>query len=78
MTENMQWICNELFDKEERVGRAVRTLAGDNLGWVADPYWGEQIHFFNTEEEAKSWLLTTYRMEGKLCMIENCWINTEK
>jgi hypothetical protein len=31
---------------------------------MADPYWNEDMHFFDTEEEAKAWLVTMYRMGG--------------
>ena len=60
----IHWYNNELYDDNYKVGRATRTLAGEHLGWVADPYWNEEMHFFATEEEAKAWLLTMYKMGG--------------
>lgn len=60
----VHWSNNELYDDNYKVGRVTRTLAGDQLGWMADPYWNEEMQFFATEEEAKSWLLIIYRMEG--------------
>lgn len=60
----IHWHNNELYDGNYKVGRATRTLAGDQLGWVADPYWNEDSQFFATEEEARAWLLSMYRMGG--------------
>lgn len=60
----IHWVDNELYDDNYKVGRATRTLAGDQLGWVADPYWNEEMHFFATEDEAKAWLLSMYKMGG--------------
>ena len=30
--------------------------------WEAKPYWYEQSQLFKTEEEAKAWLVTMYRL----------------
>ena len=30
--------------------------------WQAKPYWYEMSQLFNTEEEAKAWLATMYRL----------------
>lgn len=60
----VHWENNNLYDDMYIVGQVTRTLAGDQLGWMADPYWNEDMHFFNTEEEAKAWLLTMYKMGG--------------
>lgn len=64
MPTGVHWYMNELYDDNYKVGRATRTLAGDQLGWVADPYWKEEMQFFATEEEAKAWLLAMYKMGG--------------
>jgi hypothetical protein len=61
----VHWEDNQLYDDMYVVGQVTRTLAGDQLGWMADPYWNEEMHFFNTEEEAKAWLITMYRMGGQ-------------
>lgn len=60
----VHWYEKELFDDQYKVGRVTRTLAGEHLGWVADPYWDEAMQFFATEEEAKAWLVAMYRMGG--------------
>jgi hypothetical protein len=62
MAMPVHWDDGELFDDMYKVGRVVRTLAGDQLGWMADPYWNEDQHFFDTEEEAKAWLTAMYKM----------------
>jgi len=62
--QGIHWADNELYDDNYKVGRTTRTLAGEHLGWVADPYWDEEMHFFATEEEAKAWLLSMYKMGG--------------
>jgi hypothetical protein len=59
------WEERELYDEQFLLGRVTRTLAGDQLGWMADPFWNEDMHFFDTEEEAKSLLVTMYRMGGR-------------
>ncbi len=64
MLIGVHWYEKELFDERERVGRVTRTLAGEHLGWVADPYWDEPMQFFDNEDEAKAWLVAMYRMEG--------------
>ena len=64
MPTGVHWYENELFDDQHKVGRVTRTLAGVDDGWMADPYWDEQMHFFTTKDEAKAWLVTMYRMGG--------------
>ena len=60
----VHWEHNILYDDMYVVGRVTRTLAGEHLGWVADPYWDEEMQFFETENEAKAWLLAMYKMGG--------------
>jgi hypothetical protein len=60
----VHWEDNNLYDDMYIVGRVTRTLAGEELGFMADPYWNEDMHFFNTEEEAKAWLVAMYKMGG--------------
>jgi hypothetical protein len=62
----VHWEDHQLYDDMYVVGQVTRTLAGTELGWMADPYWNEDMHFFDTEEEAKAWLLTMYRMGGRI------------
>lgn len=64
MPLGVYWENLELYDEQFVVGRVAITLAGDQLGWMADPYWDEDMQFFDTEGEAKAWLLTMYRMGG--------------
>jgi len=60
----VHWDHNELYDDIYRVGRIIRTLAGEDLGFMSEPYWNEDAQFFNTEEEAKAWLVAMYKMGG--------------
>ena len=62
----VHWEDNQLYDDMYVVGRVTRTLAGAQLGWMADPYWNEEMHFFDAEDEAKAWLVTMYRIGGQL------------
>lgn len=64
MAMPVHWDEGELYDDMYKVGRVARTLAGDQQRWMADPYWNEEMQFFNTEEEAKAWLLAMYKMGG--------------
>lgn len=48
-----------LMDGDFRVGR-IQFLV---TGWQAVPLWYEMSQLFETEEEAKSWLLMMYRMK---------------
>jgi hypothetical protein len=60
----VHWENNILYDDMYVVGRVTRTLAGEELGYMADPYWNEEMHFFDTEEEARAWLVAMYKMGG--------------
>lgn len=64
MPLGVYWEDFELYDETFVVGRVARTLAGASEGWMADPYWNEQMHFFDTQEEAKAWLVAMYKMGG--------------
>lgn len=64
MAMPVHWDENQLYDDMYVVGRVTRTLAGDKHGWMADPYWNEEMRFFTAEEEAKAWLLAMYKMGG--------------
>lgn len=64
MPLGVYWEDCELYDETFVVGRVARTLAGAAEGWMADPYWNEQMHFFDTQEEAKAWLVAMYKMGG--------------
>jgi hypothetical protein len=60
----VHWDNNGLFHDGYCVGRVVNTLAGKDLCWMAEPYWQEEAHFFDTYEEARSWLVAMYKMGG--------------
>lgn len=60
----VHWDNNQLFDDMYAVGRVTRTLMHDQLCWSADPFWNERMHIFDTEEEAKAWLVAMYKMGG--------------
>lgn len=66
----IHWDSGELFDDMYKVGRVTRTLAGEHLGWLADPFWSEDPQFFDTEDEAKAWLLAVYQMGDHKCRIQ--------
>lgn len=61
----VHWDNNKLYDDMYMVGTVTRTLAGDQHGWTADPYWNEDMQFFDTQEEAKAWLVAMYKMGGQ-------------
>jgi len=60
----IHWDDNKLYDDMYMVGTVTRTLMHDQLCFCADPYWNEEMRFFDTEEEAKAWLLAMYRIGG--------------
>jgi hypothetical protein len=64
MTLPVHWDAEKLYDDMYVVGAVTRTLMHDQLCWCADPYWNEQMHFFDTEDEAKAWLVAMYKMGG--------------
>jgi len=57
---NVHWHGLELFDEDYRVGRVDQIWSR----WAACPYWNEQEQQFDTQEEAKAWLLAMYKMGG--------------
>ena len=53
-----------LWDKDSRVGRTYYMPFSDM--WVAEAYWlpmTESLTYCHTEEEAKAYLITTYRFQ---------------
>jgi hypothetical protein len=61
---SVHWVDNKLYDDMYVVGTVTRTLAHAQSCWTADPFWDEDMQFFDTEEEAKSWLVVMYKMGG--------------
>ena len=53
----------QLWDDTKLCGVVYRTIDT----WVARPHWeqGNTQYFFDTQDEAKAFLLTVYRMEGE-------------
>lgn len=60
----VHWDNNKLYDDMYVVGTVTRTLMHELSCWTADPYWDEDMQFFDTEEEAKAWLVAMYKMGG--------------
>lgn len=50
-----------LWDENYRVGYVAK---GFN-NYRAEPYWAEEAHFFETQDEAKAWLVAMYKMGGQ-------------
>lgn len=50
-----------LWDDNYRVAYVAKAFDT----YRAEPYWAEETHFFKTQEEAKAWLVTMYRLGGK-------------
>lgn len=67
---DIHWYHDQLYDDKYAVGRVARTLAGEYLGWLADPFWHEDQQFFNTQDEAKAWLVAVYQMGDHKCRIQ--------
>lgn len=67
---DVHWYHQQLYDDQYAVGRVTRTLAGEHLGWIADPFWHEDQQLFNTEDEAKAWLVAVYQMGDHKCKIQ--------
>lgn len=58
MNNGVHWEGINLYDDEYRVGRVVIDKPSY---WVADPFWVEDVQYFETQTEAKAWLITVYR-----------------
>lgn len=57
---NVHWHGKDLYDDEYKVASVFQTLGR----WEAIPHWDEQEQEFETEEEAKAWLVAMYKMGG--------------
>lgn len=64
----MHWLTDKdtdvLWDKDVRVGRVYFMPFSDM--WVAEAYWlpmTESLVYHHTEQEAKAYLITTYRFQ---------------
>lgn len=57
----LHWYGRDLYDDEYRVGRIDVAFAQ----WHACPYWNEEDKEFDTEEEARAWLVAMYKMGGQ-------------
>jgi hypothetical protein len=58
------WGDNVLWDDDYRIGRVYTTF--DHKRWVAEPFWvkaSEGISYFDSEEEAKSYLVAIYKFQ---------------
>lgn len=66
----IHWENDQLYDDKYAVGRVVHTLAGEQLGWMADPFWSEDPQFFDLQEEAQAWLVAVYQMGEHKCRIQ--------
>jgi hypothetical protein len=60
------WQGERLWDEEYSVGRVMPILSTEkDSRWMAEPHWNEPMGFFDTEEEAKAWLVAVYKMGGQ-------------
>lgn len=57
---DVHWYNKDLYDDEYKVGTVNATFGK----WRAQPYWNEEEQEFNSEEEAKAWLVAMYKMGG--------------
>jgi len=57
---NVHWHGATLYDNDYAVGNI-----GTGFGrYEAFPYWNEEPQYFDTQEEAKAWLVAMYKMGG--------------
>lgn len=70
MELDIHWYHDQLYDDKYAVGRVTQTLAGEHLGWLADPFWSEDPQFFDSQDEAKAWLVAVYQMGDHKCRIQ--------
>ena len=61
MSDALNWDGISLYDAEYQIGQVMIL---EKRYWRADPFWAEESHFFETQEEAKSWLVAMYRLGG--------------
>lgn len=61
MSDGLHWDGISLYDADYQVGQVIII---DKKYWRADPFWAEESHFFDTQIEAKSWLVSMYRLGG--------------
>lgn len=58
---NVHWHNDgDLFDNDYAVGHVRQSFGA----WLAMPFWNEQEQYFDTQEEAKAWLVAMYKMGG--------------
>lgn len=58
---DLHWYSDTLYDEDYAVGKVGRGFGV----WEAIPYWNEEEQIFETEEEARAWLVAMYRMGGQ-------------
>ena len=62
----VHWYNSDLYDEDYKVGY-VTVFPREQVGganWQAHAFWNEAPQWFATQEEAKAWLLTMYRLGG--------------
>ena len=57
---NVHWHNKDLYDDDYKVGSIYNRWSK----WEAIPFWNEEEQEFDTEEEARAWLVAMYKMGG--------------
>jgi len=63
MSEAVHWDGISLYDADYQVGQVMII---EKRHWRADPFWAEESYFFETQAEAKAWLVAMYKMGGNV------------